>query len=69
MLFVLFAYAHMCMARYRKLRDAGVQTQARIVVGTAHAAELFFMMPEVTRVRARNNSRCFWINLDRRFLL
>ena len=37
------------LAMYRKLREAGVSTQARIVVGTCHAAEVFLLLPEVSR--------------------
>eukprot|EP00750_Incisomonas_marina_P030350 INCI7471.1.p1 GENE.INCI7471.1~~INCI7471.1.p1 ORF type:complete len:424 (-),score=49.65 INCI7471.1:112-1248(-) len=37
------------LAMYRKLRDAGVAAQARVVVGTCHGAELFLATPEVSR--------------------
>ena len=37
---------------YRKLVRAGVQAQCRAVMGTAHAAELFSLLPEVSRTTA-----------------
>ena len=44
---------------YRKLRSAGVATQARQVVGTCHGAELFMVAPEVSRATA-DAMACFF---------
>mmetsp|Transcript_41918 Transcript_41918/g.82942 ORF Transcript_41918/g.82942 Transcript_41918/m.82942 type:complete len:98 (+) Transcript_41918:882-1175(+) len=47
------------VAMYHKLRAAGVAVQARVAMGTCHAAELFFAMPEVSRATA-DAMACFF---------
>lgn len=47
-------------AFYRKLVAAGVPAQCRIVVGTAHGAELFMVMPDVSLSTAQSIGAFAW---------
>lgn len=48
------------IAFYRKLVEAAVPAQCRIVVGTAHGGELFMVMPDVSLSTAQSISAFAW---------
>lgn len=48
------------MAFYRKCVQAGVPAQCRVVAGTAHGAELFGVLPEVSRMTAQTIAAFAW---------
>jgi len=46
------------LTMYRKLRNAGVAVQARVVPGTCHAAEVFLSVPDISKATV-DAIRCF----------